>query len=238
MSNDNRRELTPRELQRQRRKEQIQRRRLVAALVLIGLIIIIIVLVVTCSGSGDEGTTTTTTAPNGETTSTTLGAATYTADLSGDNSVPAVETDASGTLEMKYDPETSELSYTLQVDGLTAPSSAAIYEGAEGVSGTVVYTLFAGPAEKGDYSGVLAQDTIDESELTGSLEGGTVADLIALINEGNAYVSVGTTQTPVDRIRGQIAESTVTTDTSSDTGSTDTTDESDTTSSDTTDTTE
>jgi CHRD domain len=221
MSNDNRRDLTPRELHRQHRKEQIQRRRLVAALVLIGLLIIIIVLVVTCGGSGDEGTTTTTTS-EGETTSTTLGAATFMADLSGDNSVPAVETNATGTLEMTYDPDASELSYTLTVEELTAPSVAAIYEGAEGESGTAVYTLFAGPAESGDYSGVLAQGTINESELTGSLEGGTVADLIALINDGKAYVSVGTTQTPVDRIRGQITVSEETSTTSS-------TDESDTT---------
>ena len=100
MPNDDRRELTPRELQRQRRKKQIKQRRLVAAVVLLGLIILIIVLVTTCGGSGDEGTTTTT---NGETTSTTLGTAKYQADLTGADSVPAVETDATGTFNMDYD---------------------------------------------------------------------------------------------------------------------------------------
>ena len=66
--------------------------------------------------------------------------------------------------------------------------------------------------------------------LTGSLEGGTLGDLIALIKDGKAYVSVGTTQTPVDRIRGQIAETaTSTTDTTGDTGSTDSTGEGETT---------
>ena len=229
MANDNRRELTPREIQRQRRKEQIQRRRLVAVLCLLGLLIIIIVLAVTtCGGSEDEVTTTTT---QGETTSTTLGAAEFQADLTGADSVPAVETDATGSFLMTYDPEAEELTYNLEVDALTAPSVATIYEGAEGDEGTAVYTLFAGPAEEGDYSGVLAQGTIDETSLTGSLEGGTLGDLIALIKDGKAYVSVGTTQTPVDRIRGQIAESagTSTTDTTGDTDSTDTTGEGETT---------
>ena len=209
MRNDNRRELTPRELQRQRHKEQIQRRRLVAALVLLGLIIVIIVLVATCGDSKDEGTTTTT---KGETTSTTLGAATYQADLTGADSVPAVETDATGSFLMTYDPETEALTYNLEVQNLTAPSAATIYEGAAGDKGTAVYTLFADTAEKGDYSGVLGSGTIDETSLTGSLEGGTLGDLIALILDGKAYVSVGTTDNPIDAIRGQIAETTGTTD--------------------------
>ena len=222
MRNDNRRELTPRESQRRRRKEQIQRRRLVAALCLLGLIVVIIVLVITCSGSTGGGTTTTT----GEPTSTTLGAATYKADLTGADAVPAVQTDATGTFSMSYDPETAGLTYTLEVEALTSPSVATIYQGAAGESGSAVYTLFAGPAEQGDYSGVLAQGTIDETNLTGSLEGGTLGDLIALVKDGKAYVSVGTTANPIDAIRGQIAES------SEDTGTTVSTDESSTSSGD------
>jgi hypothetical protein len=216
MPNDSRRERTPQELQRQRRKQQIQRRRLVAVLCLVALIIVIIVLVTTCGGSKDEGTTTTT---SGNTSSTTLGASRYEAALTGADSVPAVKTSATGSLVMNYDPEAKTLTYNLEVQALTAPSVANIYEGAPGDSGTAVYTLFAGPAEKSDFSGVLAQGTIDEANLTGSLKGATVADLIALIKDGQAYVSVGTTTHPTDAIRGQIAETT-STDTSGDTGST------------------
>ena len=230
MRDDDRRELTPRELHRQRRKEQIQRRRLVAGLCLLGLIIIIIVLVTTCSGDSTDETTTTT---SGETTSTTLGASTYTADLTGADSVPAVETDATGTFILSYDPETEELAYDLEVDGLASPSLATIYQGVEGESGTAVYTLFGGPAEEGDFSGVLSQGTIDETNLTGPLEGGTLGDLIALIKDGEAYVSVGTTDNPVDAIRGQISETTVGTETTEGDG-TETTGEGDTTTSETT----
>ena len=235
MRNDNRRELTPRELHRQRRKEQIQRRRLVAVLCLLALLILIVVLALTCS-SGDGGDTTTT--RSSDTTSTTLGAATYKADLTGDNAVPAVDTTATGTLSMTYNPESEELSFNLNVKGLGSPSTATIYQGAEGDSGTAIYTLFAGPAQEGDFSGILAQGSIDEASLTGPLTGGTLGKLIQLIKDGNAYVSVGTTDNPVDAIRGQISLSADDTGSTGDTSGGDTTESSDdTSSSDTTDTT-
>src|SRR5665647_2476825 len=125
MRNDHRRELTPRELHRQRRKEQIQRRRLVAMLCLLGLIILIIVLAALTCDSG--GGTASTTPKSSDTTSTTLGAATYKADLSGDSAVPAVDTTATGTFSMTYDPLSEELSFVLNINGLDSPSVANIY---------------------------------------------------------------------------------------------------------------
>jgi CHRD domain len=225
MPDDYQRELTPRELHRQRRKEQVQRRRLVAGLCLLGLIIIIIVLVATCSGgSGDDSTTTT----SGETTSTTLGAAGYEAVLTGADAVPVVETNGSGTFLMTYDPEKEQLTYTLQVDELDNPSIANIYQGSEGEAGTAIYTLFGGPAADAGYSGILSDGTIKEDDLTGPLAGKTIGDLIALIKDGQAYVSVGTTDHPVDAIRGQITETVEETSTTGE-GGTDTTGEPDTT---------
>jgi CHRD domain len=237
MRNDHRRELTPRELHRQRRKEQIQRRRLVAILCLLGLIVLIIVFAVTCNSGGTPSTTT----RSSDTTSTTLGAATYKADLSGGSAVPAVDTTATGTFSMTYDPLSEELSFVLNIKGLGSPSVANIYKGAEGDSGTPVYTLFAGPAESGDYSGILAQGIIDEASLTGALEGGGLGDLIQLVKDGDAYVSVGTTDNPIDAIRGQISLSADDTTSTENTSGSDTSDTTDTTggtsSSSTTDTT-
>jgi hypothetical protein len=235
MRNDHRRELTPRELHRQRRREQIQRRRLVAILCLLGLLILIIVLAVTCNSGGGTSTTTT---RSSDTTSTTLGAAVYKADLSGDSAVPAVDTTATGTFSMTYDPQSKELSFVLNVEGLGSPSVATIYKGAEGDSGTPIYTLFAGPAESGDYSGILAQGTVDEASLTGPLADGGLGDLIQLVKDGDAYVAVGTTDNPVEAIRGQISLSADDTTSTEDTSGSDTTDTTDdTSSSDTTDTT-
>jgi hypothetical protein len=227
MRDDRRRELTPRELHQQRRKEQIARRRLVAALVLLGLIILIIVLVATC-GSKDGTTTTTTT--GGESTTTTLAATSFTADLTG------TDTEGTGTFNLTYDPDTEALAFDLTLDGVTAPRVANIYETGDDGKGTVVYVLYADDTVTGDFTDSLAAGPIEAASLTGSLEGGTIADLIQLIRDGKAYVGVGTKDTPVDAIKGDLVETaTGSTDTSDDTGSSDSTD--DTSSSDTTDTT-
>lgn len=193
-----------RERARKRRAEQIRRRRMVLAAALLALIVLIVALAVGLSG-GDDATTTTLEPGEGETTSTTLGAAQFTASLSGADSVPPVETASTGDLVMDYDPVALTLTFSLNLSGLTNPSSAAIYEGAPGTSGTAVYVLFAGPTETtSGFDGELAGGTIEPGKLTGSLVGGTIGDLIALIQAGNAYVSVGNTSHPVDAIRGPI----------------------------------
>ena len=189
-----------RERARRRRAEQIQRRRIVLAVCVLGLIILTVVIAVAASGD-DSGAVTTT---SSESTETSLVAATYTADLAGANSVPPVKTQATGSLTLTYDPEAKTFVFVLDISGLTNPSLAAIYEGAPGTNGDVVLTLFDGPTEEGLFSGVLARGTVVETSLTGSLAGKTIGDLIALIQAGGAYVSVGNTSHPEDAIRGQI----------------------------------
>ena len=227
MRDDRRRELTPRDLHRQRHKEQIARRRLVAALVLLGLIILIIVLVATC-GSKDEVTTTTTT--GGETTTTALAQTSFTADLIATDTA----IDGTGTFTLTYDSANESLAFDLMLDGVNAPRVANIYETGSDGTGTVVYVLYADNTVTGVFTDRLAQGTIDVANLTGSLEGGTIADLVQLIRDGKAYVGVGTKSTPVDAIRGDLLEtatsgtgstdSSGTTDTTGDTSSSDTTD--------------
>lgn len=193
---------SPDERARERRAQQVYRRRMVLGLFLLALIILIIILVIACPGDTDEtGATSTDTS---QSTSTSLIAATYTAVLIGDDSVPPVKTDSTGKLTLTYDPEVPELTFLLEIDGLTDTTSAAIYEGAAGTNGTAVYTLFAGPTVEGQKFGELASGTIEDVDLTGTLAGMTVADLIALIKDGNAYASVGNKSHPVDAIRGPI----------------------------------
>ena len=176
-------------------------------IVVLALLVLVLILVITCSG--DDGTVVTTTTD--EQTETTLVSGIYTAELTGAESVPPVTTQAAATLTLTYDAETEKLSYELRITSpLTNPSVAAIYEGAPGTSGTAVYTLFAGPTEEGLFEGVLAggnpEDVIIDADLVGTLQGKTVADLIALIKEGEAYVSIGNESHPVDAIRGQISD--------------------------------
>ena len=87
---------------------------------------------------------------------------------------------------------------------MTDTSVATIYEGTPGTSGTAVLTLFDGPTVTGVLRGELAAGSVEATSLTGTLTGATIGDLIALIEEGNAYVSVGNSSHPIEAIRGQI----------------------------------
>jgi len=58
--------------------------------------------------------------------------------------------------------------------------------------------------EEGVFAVRRAEGTIAEQDLTGPLRDKTIADLIALLEDGGAYVSIGNKSHPVDAIRGQI----------------------------------
>ena len=193
-----------RERARRRRARQVQRRRVVLVVGVL-LLILIVVLVVVLSGGGKSTATTITTAGTGGSTSTTASATaeTFTADLTGAAEVPAVSTAATGSVTLDYDPAADTLSFTLNISQLTNPSTARIYQGKAGATGTAVLTLFSG-TKSGVFSGELNQGSVKDSDLTGSLRGKTIADLIALISASNAYVSVGTTSHPNGAIRGQL----------------------------------
>jgi CHRD domain len=194
-----------RERARRRRARQVQRRRVVVVVGVL-LLILIVVLVIVLSGGGKSTATTTTTAGTGGSTSTTVSATaeTFTADLTGAAEVPAVSTAATGSVTLDYDPAADTLSFTVNISQLTNPSTARIYQGKAGATGTAVLTLFSGPTKTGVFSGELNQGSVKDSDLTGSLRGKTIADLIALISASNAYVSVGTTSHPNGAIRGQL----------------------------------
>jgi hypothetical protein len=225
MRNDRRRELTPRELNRLRRKQQIKRRRLAALIVAVVVVVVIIVLLVKGCGGGPSSTTTTTNP--GDTTTTLAGAATFKATLTGTEAVPEVDTTATGTLTLTWDPVQDKLSFQLNATDLDSPTSAYIYEGASGENGTAVYTLYAPDTPSTEqFSGILQHGDIDETALKGSLDGKTLVDLVALLSSGNAYVAIGTKAHPTEAIRGQISQTsgsdgsdtTVSTDNSGSTG--------------------
>jgi hypothetical protein len=189
---------------RRQRAEQVQRRRLALGVVALGLVVLVVALAIGLSGGDDTVTTTT---PSTDGTGGTLVSGTYGAELTGDDSVPPVQTAATGNLILTYDAETNEMSFVLEITHvLSNPTGATIYEGAPGTEdGAAVYTLYvADQAEEGTFSGILAEAIINEADLIGPLQGGTIADLIQLIEDGNAYVSVANKTHPVDAIRGPI----------------------------------
>ncbi len=186
---------------RRQRAAQVQRRRLVLLAVVVVVIVVIVALA--ARSCGNDGTpSSSTTKPTG----TGSASSSYSAELTGALSVPAVETQATAVLTLEYDSVAKEIAFTLEVTHqISNPQLATIYEGLPGEHGDAICTLFKGPAKEGNFSGILAEGTIVKDDLTGPLEGGgTVADLVALIEEGKAYVNISNASHPVDAIRGPI----------------------------------
>lgn len=126
----------------------------------------------------------------------------FRAALSGKQEVPAVKTPARGDLKMIY--KGGEMSYELNVSRITSPTAAHIHRGKPGEAGPPLVGLFGGPVKMGRFKGILDEGLITDESLLGELEGKTVADLVRIIEAGEAYVDVLTVTYPAGEIRGQI----------------------------------
>lgn len=137
------------------------------------------------------------------------GGSTFTAELSGGEEVPAVETAASGAAEFVLSDDGSSLSFTVEVEALEDTTMAHIHLAPAGENGPPVVWLHTqeGAPElvPGVFSGTLASGTITADDLVGPLEGATLDDLVAELVAGNTYVNVHTDAHPPGEIRGQIA---------------------------------
>jgi hypothetical protein len=128
----------------------------------------------------------------------------FKAKLSGKDVVPAVETKATGEADFKLSKDGKELTYILKLKNIENVSAAHIHVGMTGENGGPVAGLFAGPKKEGKFSGELAKGTITNKGLVGPLAGKTIADLVAMIKSGGAYINVHTDKYPDGEVRGQI----------------------------------
>ncbi|HZK78459.1 MAG TPA: CHRD domain-containing protein, partial [Gemmatimonadaceae bacterium] len=78
---------------------------------------------------------------------------------------------------------------------------AHIHNGAVGVAGPVVVTLFAPGTPTGTINGVLVSGSLTSTNLP---SGVTLESLKALLLSGNAYINVHTVANPGGEIRGQL----------------------------------
>ena len=129
---------------------------------------------------------------------------TYTADLSGKDVVPAVETTATGSASFTVDATSTRIQFVLSVTNLTDVIAARVRVGKPGGNGSGVLILYPGPTRSGAFTGNLSGGSFSASTLIGILAGKTIADFVALITSGQAYVNVGTVKNPGGEIRGQI----------------------------------
>lgn len=166
----------------------------------LGILLAVVVIIVIVAVTAPEGQR----ATNASTSTTAPSVSVYVAELSGDQEVPPVKTASTGRLTLTIDRARSRADFVLEIKGLQNASVARIYEGKPGEEGDAVATLFAGPTKPGPYEGKLAEGTLSNADLSGTLAGKTLADLADLIESGSAYVSIGTLSYPEGAIRGQL----------------------------------
>jgi len=166
------------------------------------------------AGCGDEETTTESTTPATTKTATTSTTKTTTtsredefeAKLEGSQVVPSVNTEAEGEAKFNLTSNGTALAFSVKVENIVDVNAAHIHLGQPGSNGEIVVPLFSGN-KSGEFSGTLAEGTISAADLTGSLAGKSISDLLAKIQAGDTYVNVHTAANPAGEIRGQIKSS-------------------------------
>ncbi|MGA7898082.1 MAG: CHRD domain-containing protein [Nitrososphaeraceae archaeon] len=119
----------------------------------------------------------------------------FTANLSGKSEVPPVDTKASGTAQFQPSADGKQIDYELNVKDTNNFMMAHIHQGKSGENGQPVVPLSMGKAK------------ITSGDLQGPLSGKQLADLVKLLENGDAYVNVHTQQNQNGEIRGQITGS-------------------------------
>jgi len=150
----------------------------------------------------------------------------FQASLLGGNETPTpVTTPGTGTAMFAVTLDTF-LSFRIDVATLDSATAAHIHEGAAGVPGSIIVTLYGGasacrntagepingtsPRCKAAYSGGLSQGQFAPSQLTqlpatyGTTPRARFDSLLALMRSGNVYVNVHTIANPGGHIRGQV----------------------------------
>jgi hypothetical protein len=121
-----------------------------------------------------------------------------------------VDTKAQGQAKFQLSKDGTSLNYKLIVANIENVFMAHLHritDPAASTGGVVVWLYPSSPPSQlipGKTNGVLAEGEITAANLTGSLAGMELEDLIDAINDGTIYVNVHTTQNGPGEIRGDI----------------------------------
>jgi hypothetical protein len=132
----------------------------------------------------------------------------FDAMLTGAAEVPPVQSSASGSSELEVVDNGNRLEYVIGVSNIDRVTQAHIHQGTSSEAGPIVATLFNASTPTGPTSGELTAGSITSANLEGPLQGKQLSDLIALMQNGQAYVNVHTEQNPEGEIRGTIVADT------------------------------
>ena len=142
------------------------------------------------------------------------------ATLSGYEEVPVVSTVATGELKGQISPDERFIDYEFSYEGLQASvTQAHIHVAQKSVNGVIVIWLCGTTANpgptgtptctpgSGSFTGTVAASNVVVGTNTQQLASGELAEVIAAMRAGAAYVNVHTSATPTGEIRGQIRAS-------------------------------
>jgi hypothetical protein len=116
----------------------------------------------------------------------------FVATLSGDQEVPARDTQARGVATFKLREDGAALRFKVNVANIDNPFAAHIHCGAVGVNGPVGVTLFMGAPAGGGVNGTLAEGTITAPDPGNGCGWVDLAAVLAAIGTGDTYVNVHT----------------------------------------------
>ncbi|MDQ4073935.1 MAG: CHRD domain-containing protein [Thermoproteota archaeon] len=125
----------------------------------------------------------------------------YTTNLSGDEEVPSVNTNAEGNAKLEVDNDKREIHFDVEAEGLEDIVGGHLHYGEKGENGPVVVTLFG--EESTNNGNFEASGTIQENDLEGPLENKDISDLVEHIEDKEIYINIHTEQNPDGEIRGQ-----------------------------------
>jgi len=134
----------------------------------------------------------------------------FQATLAGANEAPTpVAAPGSGTAIFAVSLDTF-LAFRLNVATIDSPTVAHIHEGAAGVPGAIIVTLYTGPTRGAAYTGALGQNQLKPSQLTqlpvtyGATPRARFDSLLVLMRNGGVYVNVHSRSNPGGHMRGQV----------------------------------
>jgi hypothetical protein len=130
----------------------------------------------------------------------------FDAILTGASEVPPVRTNASGEADLDVEIEDGQrvVDYNIFVNNIDRVTQAHIHQGSSNETGPIIVPLFNASTPTGPVTGQLAEGQFTSANFVGPLQGRQLDDLIALMQNGTAYVNVHTEQNPNGEIRGTV----------------------------------
>jgi len=128
-----------------------------------------------------------------------------TATLTALDEVPPKSTMATGAFELELSADGKVSNYTLNATNIRNVTSVQMHQGANGTNGPVIITLNKNTAHPSrQIDSIVSKGRILGTQFEGSLAGKYMSDLMQLIDEGNVYINICTSQNPDGEIRGQL----------------------------------